>query len=387
MNGIARRFNGVNDAMTITWSPHLATSRFTLRTWLKLESYPAGLGVVFANYGGNYQGWYVAVRPDGRLLFSLNRLPASSQGILSSSALDLSRWYHVTVAYDATTQSASLYLDGLLQNQSVVAGLTPQDSGTVSVGKASWYNGYHLAFSIDETELLPDVWAPAQVQGDYTSFPAPSALQPAAVWTLDDPGQGPGVTLADSSGNHHNAVTAGTGTSSVAGYSGLARSFNGVSDYATLTPDPDLSAAKLTFTAWIKLQALPLGWGVIFSNYGGDYQGWFCGVNSSGRLLLSVAGLPSYSSWLVSNTALELDQWHHVAFTFEGSTRRGAIYIDGLLDRTGVFSGFTPQIASQPTFGRASWYNGAYVNFSLDAARIYAEELSPSAIASDMSSP
>jgi hypothetical protein len=387
VDGLARRFDGLNDSMTFPWPSSLAASRFTLRTWLKLESYPAGLGVVFANYGGNYQGWYVAVQPDGRLLFSLNRLPALSQGVISASGLDLNRWYHVTVTYDGGTQSAAVYVDGAVQGQATVAGLTPQDSGIASIGKASWYGGYHLAFSIDETELAPDVWAPAQIAGDYTSFPAAPSLQPAASWALDDPGQGPGVTLADSSGNQHNAVTAGGGTTSVAGFSGPARAFDGTTDYSTLAPHADLSADSFTFTGWIKLQAHPLGWGVIFSNYGGDYQGWFCGVNSSGRLLLSVAGLPGYSSWLVSNTALELDQWHHVGFTFDGSTRRGAIYIDGSLDRTGVFSGFTPQTATQPTLGRASWYNGAYLNFSLDAARIYNEELSPSAIASDMASP
>ena len=387
VDGLGRRFDGVSDSMSIPWSPRLTPSRFTLRTWLKLDSYPGGLGVVFANYGGNYQGWYVAVRPDARVLFSLNRLPASSRGVVSSSVLDLNRWYHVTVTYDGRTQRAAVYLDGALEGQAIVAGLTAQDSGTASVGKASWLSGYQLAFSIDETKLVPDVWAPAQVEGDYTSFPAPAALQPAAAWAFDNLGEGSGIVLTDSSGNQHDAITAGAGTSSVAGNSGLARAFDGVSSYATVAPDAGLSAASFSFTAWIKLQALPLGWGVIFSNYGGDYQGWFCGVNSSGRLLLSVAGLPAYSSWLVSDAALAPGQWHHVAFTFDGSIGRGEIYIDGTLDRGGVFGGFTQQTATQLIFGRASWYNGAYLPFSIDTARFYGEKLSAGGIAADMSAP
>jgi hypothetical protein len=68
-----------------------------------------------------------------------------------------------------------------LEGQAIAGGLTPQDSGIASIGKASWHNGYRLAFAIDETELTPDVWAPSQVQGNYTAFPAPAALQPAAL--------------------------------------------------------------------------------------------------------------------------------------------------------------------------------------------------------------
>ncbi|HUG81552.1 MAG TPA: LamG domain-containing protein, partial [Bryobacterales bacterium] len=150
-----------SDSISIPWSPRLTPSRFTLRTWLKLENYPAGFGVVFANYGGNYQGWYVAVQSDGRVLFSLNRLPASYRRVLSSSALDLNRWYRLTVTYDGRTQSAAVYLDGVLEGEAIVAGLTPQDSGIASIAKASWHNGYRLAFSIDETELIPGVWPPA----------------------------------------------------------------------------------------------------------------------------------------------------------------------------------------------------------------------------------
>ena len=142
-------------------------------------------------------------------------------------------------------------------------------------------------------------------------------------------------------------------------------------------PDSGLSSSNFTFTAWVKLTAYPGSWGVIYSNYGGDFQGWFGGVNSSGQLILSVAGLPSSSPWLLSTSALDLDRWYHVAFTFLQATGNGAIYLDGVLERQAAFPVFTPQTVAEPTFGRASWYKGAYLPMTLDAARLYEAVLTP----------
>ena len=280
-----------------------------------------------------------------------------------------------------------LYLDGVLDAQGYAAGLTPRDSGSVTIGSASWYSGSFLAFAIDELELVPEVWSPAQVQADFTAFPDPSPLYPVAAWGFDDPGVGPGVSLADSSAGGHHALTAGSGTTSVPGTAGQARRFNGSSDYARLAPHSDLSTADFSFTTWIKLEQHPLGWGVIFSNYGGDYRGWFCGVNATGNLMFSVAGLPTHSGWLVSNRSLETGRWYHAAFTFNKVSRRGAIYVDGALDRTAVFNAYTPQTTVEPRFGRASWYNGAYLGMTLDTARLYPGELSALEVAADHGSP
>ena len=387
VSGDALRFDGVNNSIAIPWSPRLTPSRFSLRAWIKLASYPGGLGMVMANYGGNYQGWYLAVQSGGRLVLAINRLPAVARGLQSASVLGLDQWYHVTATYDGKSQQMRLFLDGVLDAQGYAAGLTPRDSGSVTIGSASWYNGSFLDFTIDEVELLPDVWSPADVQDDFTAFPNPSPLYPVATWGFDDSGDGPGITLSDSSGEGHDAVTAGSGTTAVVGTAGQARRFDGSSDFATLSPHPDLSTADFSFTAWIKLEQQPLSWGVIFSNYGGDYQGWFCGVNSAGHLMLSIAGLPTHAGWLVSNASLDTGRWYHIAFTFNQATRRGAIYIDGALDRTAVFNGFTPQVTVQPTVGRASWYNGAYLGMTLDTARLYPGELSALEVAADYSSP
>ena len=84
--------------------------------------------------------------------------------------------------------------------------------------------------------------------------------------------------------------------------------------------------------------------------------------------------------------SLTVGNWHHVAVTFDGPSRCGLIYIDGVRDRSAVFPVFTPQTAIQPTFGRASWYNGYYLRSILDHARLYPVELTAYQVAADMQS-
>ena len=181
-------------------------------------------------------------------------------------------------------------------------------------------------------------------------------------------------------------MTEGLGTTSVAGVAGSARSFDGYPDYAHITPHADLSTAGFSFSTWVKLDALPSNWGVLFANYGGDFQGWYVGVFTDGRIILSVSGLPASNPWLLSAGSLTAGNWHHVAVTFDGPSRRGLIYIDGVRDGSAVFPAFTPQTAIQPTFGRASWYDGYYLRSILDHARLYPVELTAYQVPADMQS-
>jgi hypothetical protein len=163
----------------------------------------------------------------------------------------------------------------------------------------------------------------------------------------------------------------------VSGVSGSARHFTGMPNSASAATHPDLCTSSFSFSTWIKLDSLPSGWGIAYSNYGGDFMGWYTGVYQDGRVIFSVGGLPSSAPWVLSNTSLQAGRWHHLMLTFDGTTRRGRIFIDGVLDRTTTFSAWTPQTSIDPTFGRASWVGGYYLDCILDEAKLYTVELSP----------
>ena len=63
--------------------------------------------------------------------------------------------------------------------------------------------------------------------------------------------------------------------------------------------NPPLMATtgSMTWSAWVRPNSLPSSWGVLAANYGGNYQGWYVGLHASGRLIFSLATLPSSAPW------------------------------------------------------------------------------------------
>ena len=373
--GNGRRFDGVSDSAIVPGTVDFTPASFTVRAWVRLLSAPSNWGAVVANYGGSFDGWYLGVNSGGRVRFAAGSLPSSLPIVVSTSAVSLNRWHHITATYNGGTRNVTLSIDGVQDTVAYVAGLTPQAGGTLAMGKASWTDDHFLHADLDEVRLDPTVWTPAATLSDFNTFSPDQALDPVAIWKFDDAGTGPGTTLADSSGNGHDATTQGLGTESVAGVVGPARSFAGRPDYAWLSPHDDLSTAGFSFATWVKVDTYPDNWGVVASTYGGDFKGWYVGVFNDGRVIFSVSGLPSSNPWLLSASSLQPGQWHYVTVTLEGASRRGRIYIDGVIDRTATYPAFTPQTSTQPTLGRASWVDSYYLKCALDEARLYPGEL------------
>jgi hypothetical protein len=380
-SGRARLFNGASDWAEVPGSPALTPPSFTFSAWINLLSYPAGFGVVASNYGGNYQGWYVAIHSSGRVILSVAGLPASAPWLVSNGTLPLGRWRRLAVTYDGPTRQGTIYLDGVLDVQAAFPAFTPQFALPLTFGRASWFAGYFLHAALDEVSLYPLRLSPSQVLAEYQAWPAPPApdvnLGIPAEWRLDDSG----ATLSDASGNGRAATALGAATT--AGVRNQARLFNGLTDQARAPVSEAFSPASLTVRAWVRLEAYPNGWAVVLSNYGGNYQGWYLGVHASGRLIWSVASLPASSPWLLSGSALSLHRWYHVAATYHAATRLAAIYLDGALDAQAALAGFTPNTTADLSLGRASWYNGYYLNAAIDEVRIEAAARTPGEILAD----
>jgi hypothetical protein len=304
------------------------------------------------------------------VILSVASLPASAPWLLSSTTLSLGRWYCLTVTYDGGTREGSIYINGSRDVQAVFPGFSPQSVQPLTFGRASWFDGYYLHFVLDEARLDPLSLTPAQVAADYQAFPPapPAAANPdiPAEWPMNDSG----ITLMDRSGNGRHGTYAGSVP--IPGMLAGARAFNGASNHALTPASEAFSPASFTIRAWVKLLAYPeaSGWGVILSNYGGNYQGWYLGVHASGRLIFSIASLPASSPWLLSSTALVPGRWYHVAATYEAASRLATIYIDGAADVQSVLAGFTPNTSADLYLGRASWYDGYYLNVAVDEVRL-----------------
>ncbi len=153
--------------------------------------------------------------------------------------------------------------------------------------------------------------------------------------------------------------------------------FDGVNDYVSLpvsTPVPT-GNSNYTIEAWIKPTAMGnygiIGWG----SYGTD--------NMVNALRLNATGLHNY--WwnhdLVVTTGSLVGAWHHVAATFDGTTRK--LYVDGVLlgsDNPG--SSHAVPDASNLAIGRTN--NTEYFPGSIDEVRVWNRALCASEIQNNM---
>ena len=380
--GEALRLDGVDDVWQVASDEGLQPSDFTVRGWFRLTRTPAAWGALVANYDGDFSGWYLGVLPGGKAFFALGAKPSSLPSVETYSGLTPNRWHHLTATYEARIQRLSLYLDGELHGRRYVSGMTPRTSGLMTVGRASWIDAHYAAFDVDELAVERASWTAAEAAADFASYPAPAQPGPLAAWSFDDLASGAGTALVDSASGH-DAVTVADRNRPLTGVSGVARSFGGWPDAAVVAPDPAFESYSFSFSTWARIDEPPDGWGVLFGNHDGDYRGWLVGVYHDGRVVFSVTGRPASSPWLLSSAALEPGRWHHVAVTFDGASRRGRIYVDGVLSASAVFPAWTPAPGVRPTFGRASWVPSVYLKMKLDEAKLYGFERPPAEIAAE----
>ena len=389
--GKARVFDGATAYLQSRASLDFSPSSFTLRTWVKLKDFPNTLGVIAAALAGEpARGWFVGVLGTGRVVLMAQGSAGEALWLVSRGALRAGEWHAVTFTLDWAGGQAALYLDGKPDSSTRFAADRGGTAQPLVIGRASWWDGYYLSFAIDETLLGSGVWTAAEIRADVASFSPPAVDEPTApvaYWPFEESVAGAGAALADAGGRGHDAIVQGEGSRTVPGVQGSARAFGPPAGFARIAPHADFASESFSFSTWIQLDAYPQNWGVVFSNFDGDYRGWFIGVNNDGRVIVSLWGKPSFSSWVLSERPLETGRWHHLALSFDGLSRRAVLYIDGEADAAFFVGGFTPQAAVGATLARASWFDGYSLGCTLDETKLFPAALPAGEIRTEYEQP
>jgi hypothetical protein len=160
-----------------------------------------------------------------------------------------------------------------------------------------------------------------------------------------------------------------------------ALAFDGSDDYVSLPTSTPVPVGNSTYTieAWIK----PTSMGV----YGIVGWGTYGTTNQVNALRLSPTGIINYwwGADLVVNTPDLSGQWHHVAATFDGTTR--TIYLDGVAKGSDTPGAHTVPNANNLRIGStnsANGGNGEYFPGSIDEVRIYNVGLTQAQVQADM---
>ena len=212
------------------------------------------------------------------------------------------------------------------------------------------------------------------------------SLMPVGVWHFDDQAN----PTKDASGNNNHCQIFGNtqwGTEDEC-VQGICSKLNG-STYLNCGNDNSLNITNaITIATWVKVSALgtnqyrgiiskkspnvtngcQVGYGLV-SSWGSGQDVWF-GLHTDESTI-------DCNNWVQGGATLSLDKWYHVAGTYESTTGKQKIYIDGRLKNTRGWTIGTKIKSSAGTLleiGRN--HNSAWVfNGLIDEVRIYDEAL------------
>ncbi|NET68747.1 MAG: filamentous hemagglutinin N-terminal domain-containing protein [Moorea sp. SIO1G6] len=207
------------------------------------------------------------------------------------------------------------------------------------------------------------------------------ADQPVAYWRLDETTS---ITAVDSSGNGFNGTYRNGVTQGVPGISGTAGEFDGNNDavdVGIIAPGSELDISNKSFTveAWVKPDELKEQSyvGIHPSNNRNDGNGdsLYFRVTSNGSVRFG--DFPDDLE--TRDNLIEPDTWYHIVATYDQSSDRNTIFVNGKRVRGNDQGAFEGQ---NPRFLIGNWRNIGDQAFNgvIDEVAVYNEALSPERI-------
>ena len=262
----------------------------------------------------------------------------SGGGNFSYTLPDNGQWHHLAFTLDRTVDASSImkiYTDGSLLASSTDNNFQGGSwGGAVAIGKENWLRtSCFRQGSMDEVRVFKGrVLSDADVQKLYEvglvkiNSAQKNKLTDGLLgyWTFDGADKN-GNTIMDVSGNNKHGTLAGTApyAQPTIGKLGQALEFDG-SDMINL-PNINLNG-PFTISMWIYPRTGIIGY------YG--YVNLFATDAGDGFYITPIGGglwkLNFYPPEILSNTAISLNQWHHVVLTRIGGVYR--YYLNGAAD-------------------------------------------------------
>ena len=363
--------------------------------WGRFLDFANGTGideVIFSQDGGGRLALYMVNGGGGN--------PSIATALYSPLQLPLNRWLNLAVTVQGTT--ASLYVDGA----KVASGTVAAPVGVVRTN--NWIGRPHWPSETYGNQLLEDlrIWnvarSDAQIRAGIAQSPGPGDPTLLLNYRFDEPS---GTTVVDSrtlepqngelvngaerlalrpvsapasglsSGTRYHFRNAAANTNGVATGQfsqfatlrpgrGTAVDFDGLDDQITGTvPQLPVGNSPYTIEAWIKPRVMGvkgiIGWG----NYGT--------LNQVTALRLTADGVQNYwwNNDLTATVGNLTDGWHHVAASFDGSTRK--IYVDGVKRAEAAPIGGVHNVTTTGNFSIGRTWTTEYFDGEIDEVRVW----------------
>ena len=192
-------------------------------------------------------------------------------------------------------------------------------------------------------------------------------------WKLDETS---GTIAADSSGQGNDGTVVGGGPW-VSGYIDGALDFDGDDDYVDCGYDPIFDIAnEMSLAAWVTIRSIPTAWACVIAK--GEYSWRISNNNTEQTYHFGITIWSASNPSINGVTAVGLDEWHHVAGTYDGANIN--LYLDGSLDATVATTSPIGVNAANVLLGENPEAAGRNWDGLIDDVRVYNRALSAAEI-------
>jgi|GEM_PF-2038466 len=136
------------------------TSAFTISTWIRPASVAAGVRVIYEEpTSTSTANQRVSLRLNGANINFIGRsvdaAPAATNWVISPTALVINQWYHIVAIFNSDTDIHQLYINNVLQNNTVAEAPIPNTApiATPKIGQQATGTGAKYSGRIDEVAI------------------------------------------------------------------------------------------------------------------------------------------------------------------------------------------------------------------------------------------
>jgi hypothetical protein len=324
--GMALDLDGDGDYVDCGNDPKFdVNEQVTVATWVNIRTLPQAWNAVITKGDA---AWRISTNgATSGMHFGFEDGTRGWQAANSATELNMGEWYHVCGVYD-TAVGAKIYING------VEDGSNPDTEGITF----STWNVYIGANAQTAENDDPRCWD----GGIDEVMIYNRALSEAEVLYLATPPQDPGTEgllayypldgdVIDASGNGNDGVIMGD-PGFVDGIAGQALDLDGDGDYIDCGAAEMLGMQEtnaMTAASWVTIRSIPAAWSAVVAK--GEYAWRISNANMDPRFHFGITIWNAPDTFGTDGvTAVGLDEWHHVAGTFDGANIN--LYVDGVLD-------------------------------------------------------
>lgn len=174
--GGALSFDGTDDLVDVADEITLdipTSNGFTVGAWIKLSDVTDYRIIVDKRSEGTWEGYYLYVRPDGKMRFGIEDIVDNNPVIIGTTNVADGNWHYVVGVRDVAADKVRLYVDGSEDAPAVTDTTTGSlDSNhSLMIGRYTQTANYHFLGLIDDVRIYNRALSATEILSNYASQP------------------------------------------------------------------------------------------------------------------------------------------------------------------------------------------------------------------------